>query len=740
MFGTKELIDFHEFADGTWGEFATGSGRVSFLMTNARLGSPKDTDRASRLTRLLSPVREVLEVKNLNFNQLLQRDLDDHRVATALLPYVLKDKATGPGFFPPILAVLLPFEGNVAVDSFPDSKSQSGQKLPEYGDSLFDELRFGGSFRVNRMTLESGNYHPVRLGRISWNPETAKLVVIDGQHRAMALLAIQRTLTDSWKGSSGEKYRYFYEGEVKRLLKESGGTKASNFAGFDFPVTICWFPDMGGPSARPHVAARKLFVDVNQNARQPSQSRLVLLSDTELVNVFARTLLNRLREEDPPLPLFAVEYDNPDSRSYRPVRWSVVTNLLILRDIVERVVFGPRKYITKVDITVKGQPGVAEMDVYFREQFELAEFLPAEIDEGASSPNLPRAAIGNECFPQYNKEMADKLKVRFMDLWGKAILEVLGRFHPWQCHIEALNELAAGWMAGDAAVSSLAKDALFEGVGMYWTLRDADVHWKEQVSSNTTIPEIVQAWRLIDRGQAGGKAQEFFSARAKKYLGHNDSSSVAVADEVYGVLNTYACQLGALLTVASVRNVHQNLTPYSVASTLVDAWNSAIKNGHVDGRRRRYFCRSEQNSINQLAKMDSPDAVYFRYFFLELLCSEEAQKLWDGKLETAKLEKLCSAARVLYRERLISDIAKSLKKTKPGIKDSEREKEARFLADGRLRDALKYFFKWKLSDYDEWVAQIGSQKGSVATDSSEVETSLEVDALDEDSESSEESD
>ena len=79
---------FQNHAQGLIGEFVTPAGKVAYLMTKARLGA-EATDPERRLTEHLVPVREVLPAEELDFNQLLQRDLDDHRVAMSLVPYLL---------------------------------------------------------------------------------------------------------------------------------------------------------------------------------------------------------------------------------------------------------------------------------------------------------------------------------------------------------------------------------------------------------------------------------------------------------------------------------------------------------------------------------------------------------------------------------------------------------------------------------------------------------------------------
>lgn len=123
MFPSSQAITYKERTDGTWGTFRTPTGTVAYLQTKARLGK-KDIDNQSRLTALLCPVREVLPVSTMNFNQLLQRDLDDHRVATELIPYLLTQGPTGPAFFPPVMAVLLPFKGSDPAEAFPSPEDR----------------------------------------------------------------------------------------------------------------------------------------------------------------------------------------------------------------------------------------------------------------------------------------------------------------------------------------------------------------------------------------------------------------------------------------------------------------------------------------------------------------------------------------------------------------------------------------------------------------------------------------
>jgi len=137
----------------------------------------------------LVPVREVIPSEELDFNQLLQRDLDDHRVAVNLVPYLLDPQWTGPAFFPPIIAIALPFKGQ-----HPSEFPALGEPTTvQEGGVIWQQCDAGLHLRTRRLLTENGQLSSVALGQIWWNSEFCRIVVVDGQHRAMALLAIDRT-------------------------------------------------------------------------------------------------------------------------------------------------------------------------------------------------------------------------------------------------------------------------------------------------------------------------------------------------------------------------------------------------------------------------------------------------------------------------------------------------------------------------------------------------------------------
>lgn len=698
MFGSGSKLTFRDYVQGTWGSFTTPAGRVDYLMTKARLGDDSD-DPERQLTKSLAPVREVMEAEDLDFNQLLQRDLDDHRVAIKLIPYLLKQQMTGPAFFPPIVAVLLPFRSK-RPSYFPPLGEP--QEIEDDGVAWQQE-QAGTSFRVQRLVGENGKLHPANVGKLWWNKTEAQLVVLDGQHRAMALLAIERTMTNSWQNSSGVRFRSFYENQVKQLLAETAHDSL-NLNSVEVPVTVCWFPDETGEDAKPHKAARKLFVDVNKEARPPSESRIILLSDAELGNVLARRMLSELRNntDDSYIPLYAVEYDNPEINTSRPARWSVLTNIHLLKLAVDRCIFGPPKYLQDVRLKFIGRPSTTEQDAFMRKQLNLASLFEDEFTDGGFT--YQREKLGNTEFPL---GQVDRIAEAFANSWGKAILTVLSKTAPYQAHARALTKLKDDWHVDDTSLS-LAHDALFSGVGVFWTLKDSYEHFQERRSRDkrTTKSDVVKAWEALKY-----REQSFEAFRVQEYLDSGKPQRMKQSKAAYAVFNTHACQLGLLMTLGTMWEIRKQQGPASLAElpafadTLVAAWNAYFSQDHGKTKDRKLaFNKTEiANPINQIANMDTPQAVYFRYFWMQALATppawEHASKWFPDE---SKVRGKLTQARDFYFKLCIDQQLKALKTSKPGAAESELRKEASSSAKESLRRALRDWFYVSDEDFKSW--------------------------------------
>ncbi|MFE5627828.1 hypothetical protein [Streptomyces sp. NPDC056543] len=706
MFGSGTKLTFHNYVQGTWGTFATPAGRVDYIMTKARLGE-ETNEPERRLTKSLAPVREVMEAGDLDFNQLLQRDLDDHRVAVNLIPYLLDLKPTGPAFFPPIVAVLLPFRSK--RPSFFESLGQ--QAVVEDDGARWQQEQAGASFRVQRLVGADDRLHSANLGKLWWDDSKAQLVVLDGQHRAMALLAVERTMTKSWQNSGvGGRFRSFYENQVIQALRDFGDVDLSRI---EVPVTVCWFPEETGEQAKPHEAARKLFVDVNKEARPPSESRIILLSDAELSNVLTRRMLSELRNDtsDSLLPIYAVEYDNPEVNSTRPARWSVLTNIHLLKFAVDRCVFGPPKYLNNVAQKIGGRLSQTDLDTFMQEQLDVLSLFPDQFEDGGFT--YQRDKIGNTEFPL---GQLDVISDRFAATWGRAILTLLSKTAPYAAHAKALTQSKDEWHVDDTGLS-LAHDALFGGVGVFWTLRDSYEHYleKKAAGAKAAKSDVIRAWEALK-----GREEAFETYRAQAYLDSGRTGGLKKSKAAYAVFNTHACQLGMMMTLGSLWELRKkqsggadlNELP-QFADALVAAWNAyfALESGKAKDRRLAFNKIEVSHPLNQIANMDTPQAVYFRYFWLQVLDTPEAwAHMAPWVVNRAVFEDMLSTARGLYLGLCQDQQLKALKTGRPEVIDTKLRPEAEKAARAALGRALKEWFYGTDEPYNSWLAQFG-QKG-----------------------------
>lgn len=681
---------------GTWGDFDVQDSSVSYLQTKARIGTAA-SDFEKRLAGLLRPVREVLPTSKMDFNQLLQRDLDDHRVASTLVKYILSPEKLRPVFFPPIVAALLPFNGSKVVSTFP-----SKNKIDLHKDDIgsWAGYNFGSAFKFERLVdPTTGDDFQIKLGRMSWNPEEAKLVVIDGQHRAMALLAIDRTINDTWS-ESGEKYKYFYEAAIKEALQGLSDSKKKEIVdSLEFPVTLIWFPDSNEKEPQHHEVARKLFVDINKNARTPSESRILLLSDNDLVSIYTRALLNEFRTDGNGLPIFAIEYDHPGRDQASSSKWSAISNVMILRDCVSRAIFGPEKYFTNLDQNFSGRESISLRGQFMRETLVVHNEIPEIIED------MKRAEITEERFPRSQLPFLQK---QFIESWGRAIFRLLSEVKPYSSHGEALADLKNGWATG-GSTDTLAKDAIFEGVGMYWTIRDAQLHWEAENRNRADAhqnpkpkTDIVKTWEVLV-----GKAQDFRERRAKIYLGKSNEQAISDSESAYQIFGTNACQLGLVLALRSL--VYTSKLPFEELGKLTDqiilALNEALQSGGKGAHNRRLvFSRSVKDPLNTITKLDSPLSIYFRYFWLELLATNEAMSKLEIEVVKNAVLSLRDKGRSAYLRYLRDQLAKAIRAQHPNKTKEEIFQEARESSNSSLKAALRTWFGVGDGEWKSWIS------------------------------------
>ncbi|NVI09252.1 DNA sulfur modification protein DndB [Paraburkholderia youngii] len=267
-------------AYGSYGDFSVGTGanqiRAQYLLTKIRPGQQGSWE--NQLATQMAPWREIFSIEELSFDELIQRDLDDSRVAHDLIPYLLGETGQHARFFPPVLAVLVPKrEDRSGISPYYPSSKIDGEKVS-----------FGDIFDFSKMKF---NETVTPLGEVSYNQQRTAVVIVDGQHRAMAVLALHRQLNKTWGSNPFAPYY-----DHIRITPEA-------VAHIELPVCLLWFPDLTEDAELFKAAGinlisvcREIFTVVNRQAKQVSKSRELLLDDEDFAAFMMRRTLTTFKD------------------------------------------------------------------------------------------------------------------------------------------------------------------------------------------------------------------------------------------------------------------------------------------------------------------------------------------------------------------------------------------------------------------------------------------------------------
>lgn len=667
---------------GNHGNFVTPAGKVSYLMTKATLrlkGKVSENDsesekETSELTRFLRPVREVLDVASLGFDQLLQRDLDDNRIVYELIPYLLGSKRSGTPLFPPIVVMLLPYDGKQVSSSYSEIASKRIDNHDTY-DGTWERTTFGKSFEFDRALEDAATPD---FGILKWHNDHSRLIVLDGQHRAMALLGIQRIRSKDWPASA-KRFEIFYKEAVEAMLSKSNNLPEV----IELPVMLTWVPEK---EVNLTEVVRKLFVDINHNARIPSPSRLLLLSDNQLSDFLIRRLLTEIRNDESLIPLCAVEYDYPNAGRSSSQKWSCFTNVEILKDLIFWSVLRARSLADnmKTDVMKKGKVAEEDIAMSLREELRV-QSLGRKFEEGHEW--MDSDEITNDHFPRLNKDKLEKLLNNFSEYHAKPLIALFSSTLPYQAHFWALKEFKSNFDKNHGSKSinpALCREALFEGQGVYWTIKaGAD-------RSN----ELSACWNALN----GELKKEFEQLRLQKYIG--DSKRLNGRDKdfaaFFDTLKTSAAQGGLALLLRTIqrraKKIEDENTEGERRVNLAKAIGDGISKGlqKNKGKNLLFLAPKAKGSLNRIVKLQPKFAGLWRYLWLETMVlgiGDEGLKNLD--VDKEEINKLLNEGRKYYFKELIDMKKKELQSLDSSKKPEELDEEAQKLVKVEIIDAFE---------------------------------------------------
>jgi hypothetical protein len=507
---TQSALNVH--VPGTIGTFRVSKGEgeaagieVRYLLTHVTL-----SDKQGPLLDMLAPVREVFDLKQLGFDEIMQRDIDDARVSLELIPYLLDTSNSGQiKLFPPIVAIVLPLQ---ATSTAPDalyrkvsttSKPTAREGYKEVritagapGEEQFEFLQY----YKNDVPLTSDG------AKLSLARDNCALAIVDGQHRAMALLALYRNLKSGWTDAKRAPYKGYYQVWSDKEIRKY------NLSELQLPLIICTFPQLDGTKAENLDvvrAARKVFLTLNKTAKKVSDSRNKLLNDQDLVAECLRETLASIKKfdikEQTGLRIWNVELDQEGDRTkiVSEVAFSGVSHLYHFTDHLLMSNSPVRSLEARGKV---GRPPV-KLDIALQ-RLALKDTLTADKREANTRTN-------------YSDEVCEVFRARWQELYGPVIEDIYGKFFPFAAFSNATLKLYQDLIGAN---ESTIEKMLFDGQATARTFDDFREGLNRRMKENEpgwTSPEIAQAL-AVENGRLAKRNQfvdEMRVNRAKYFLG-----------------------------------------------------------------------------------------------------------------------------------------------------------------------------------------------------------------------------
>ncbi|MBW4482085.1 MAG: hypothetical protein KME14_06050 [Tildeniella torsiva UHER 1998/13D] len=473
--------------EGSTGSFSVGTGvegqrsiEVKYFLTHVGLDFSTGFDEA--LLSELAPVREIFDVNQLDFDEIMQRDIDDSRVSSELIPYLLDDKSIDlVKLFPPIVVVILPVKEDenrpdnlypeVIKEILPESEDEPSKCIIRSGSVGQEVFQF-------EQPIDEGKVLKHDLVRLRINTHKTRLVIVDGQHRAMALLALYRNLKDQWSDEKRAPFKEYYSEWTPKFIQEF------NLKEINLPIILCTFPKLDSKYVGDldlKKAARSIFLTLNKNARKVSSSRNILLDDNDLIAYFLRRCLADIKRKDLRSPsslrIHNVELDQfgDKLRIQSPI---AITGVNHLYYVIEHLLLNSG---SEAD-------GVKPRSGNFSIRKNLNTYVCMDRLDGR---NLLGAEIATSTQrDKFTLDTAEKLGSSFDSRYGRIIVSLFEKFELYEAHNRAVLNLEKRIEENQ---DRQLKPILFEGQGISRVFEEHRINLKRKLADGiytTKVPEI----------------------------------------------------------------------------------------------------------------------------------------------------------------------------------------------------------------------------------------------------------
>lgn len=480
--------------EGSIGSFKVGSGmegqhslEVKYFLTHVGLNFGSGPDE--KLLSHLAPVREIFDFKELDFDEIMQRDIDDARVSSELIPYLLDDKSADLiKLFPPIVVVVLPVKSDA---NRPDSRYPNTKKIviPEDGSKPGKEILRSGEVGAEVFEFEQpvtrGKARKHDLVRFKLNTQRTRLVIVDGQHRAMALLALYRNIKDQWSDEKRAPFKEYYSEWTRSYIQQF------NLNEINLPIIFCTVPELNESYSGDFdlkKASRSIFLTLNKTARKVSNSRNILLDDNDIIAHFLRKTLSHIKRKDTRSPyclrIWNIELDqfNDKQKIQSPVAITGVTHCYYM--------------IEHLMLNSNDNNGISPRAGKFYKRTNLNTFLCMERLNGR---DLLGAEVSENTFRNsYSDSAAETLSTSFMEKYGSFIISMFERFKPFEFYNRAVIQLETKL---DVHEDRKLKPIFFEGQGIGKVFEAHRISLRQKLNDGdfkTDVPKIEEIAKRLD--------------------------------------------------------------------------------------------------------------------------------------------------------------------------------------------------------------------------------------------------
>lgn len=516
--------------EGTTGSFKIGGGstgnsslEVKYFLTH--VGLDFKNSQNNKILSELAPVREIFDTKSLDFDQIMQRDINDARVSSKLIPYILDEKnSAAVKFFPPIVIMALPInpDGSTLEKKYPIVESYISDEK-KHGIQNWHITRSGGIgnevFQFEQPVI-NGVVSKKNLVRFRIDNKKCKLVIVDGQHRAMALLALYRNKNKEWTDARRQPYEPYYEEWTPDYINQF------ELEEVELPVIICTVPSLdenykGDYSLEK--AARSIFLTLNKTARPVSGARNLLLDDNDFISYFMRSVLGEIKNSDQRsndfLRINNIDLDEEKKKSANPI---AVTNVKTIYYIIEHIVLS----------TIDSVRGLSDRKGKFGNR--------SEFDVGLEKLNGYDELLSEQCDKisrfHFSSDAAETLNKKFLLIYGNYIVDFYRGFSPFRIYCEATTQLKSNIQKSeDTHIGSM----IFNGQGEVNVFEEylKDLGDRKDKQSLKNLPRIEKVLNDLNdtKRRLEARIKELYCIRTELYVDCNKDKSKLKDDK--GILD-----------------------------------------------------------------------------------------------------------------------------------------------------------------------------------------------------------